>query len=108
LDGPSRNAAAQYDLKTKEASKVLQITYPKGSVHREGVTELVIRVACKTDKKGGGRIRDAQFRPRHSTCTPVGQLRLPRALRTSPGEKAFSSLELTSICIIEVQVGRTE
>lgn len=46
---------------------------------------------------------------RHSTFTPVGQLRLPCALRTSPiGKKAFGSLELTSICKIVVQIGRTE
>jgi hypothetical protein len=90
-------------------SKQSALNCPKGSIHREGVTELEVRVACKTDKKGGGSVRAAQFWPRHSTCTPVGQLRLPCALRTSPiGKKAFGSLELTSICTIDVQVGRTE
>ena len=68
----------------------------------------MIKVACKTDKRGG-RVRAAQLHLRHSTFTPVDQLRLPCALRTSPiGKKAFGSLELTSICIIDVQVGGTE
>jgi hypothetical protein len=105
LEGPSRNAAAQYDLK---GSQIALSNCPKGSVHQEGVADLVIKVACKTDKRGG-RVRGAQLRLRHSTFTPVGQLRLSRALRPSPiGKKAFDSLELTSICIIDVQVGRTE
>jgi hypothetical protein len=35
LDGPSRNAAAQYDLKTKEASEVLQTVRKAASTERE-------------------------------------------------------------------------
>jgi hypothetical protein len=35
LDGPSRNAAAQYDLKTKEASEVLQTVRKVASTERE-------------------------------------------------------------------------
>jgi hypothetical protein len=105
LEGPSRNAAVQYDLKGSQSALS---NCPEGSVHQEGVTDLVIKVACKTDKRGG-RVRVAQLHLRHSTFTPVGQLRLPCALRPSPiGKMAFGSLELTSICIIDVQVGGTE
>jgi hypothetical protein len=105
LEGPSRNAAAQYDLKTKGSHGK---DCPKGSVHRKGVTELVIRVACKIDERGGC-IRAAQLHLGPSTFTPVGQLRLHCALRTSPiGRKAFGSLKLTSICIIDVQVRRAK
>jgi hypothetical protein len=105
LEGPSRNVAARYNLKTKGSygKEIVQKV-----VSTERVTELVIKVACKTGKRGG-RIRAAQLHLRHSTFTPVGQLRLPCAFRTSPiGKKVFGSLELTSICIIDVQVRRAK